>query len=349
MWFTQPYPDTRPTIGRITTDGVITKFRIPTPESRPTSITAGPDGNLWFTEPDAGKVGRITPQGVVTEFSGRDAVSPDHITPGRDGRLWFADIYYGDVYTITTDGQVAPNPIPVPSSFDKGIEALVATPADTMWLAGRWEYLASVDRSHEVTEYPVRDQSIGDLVLAPGGDLWFSNGSEVARIDRDWNAVLSLDTGFLPRVMSVGLGERVRWQATGARPVQIQADGGGFDSGALVIGERYLRRFASAGSFPYHDPADGRDGVVRVPMSATASGSPTMIALQWSVLPPTGDRFDVQVLVPGATAWTSLRSVTADVAGSFEPASGPGVYRFRARTRSDASVSGWSRGTTVTV
>ena len=30
-------------------------------------ITLGPEGNLWFTEES--KIGRITPAGVVTEFS----------------------------------------------------------------------------------------------------------------------------------------------------------------------------------------------------------------------------------------------------------------------------------------
>ena len=31
-------------------------------------ITTGPDGNLWFTEFGAGKIGRITPSGSITEF-----------------------------------------------------------------------------------------------------------------------------------------------------------------------------------------------------------------------------------------------------------------------------------------
>jgi hypothetical protein len=159
--------------------------------------------------------------------------------------------------------------------------------------------------------------------------------------------ILSLDTGFLPRVMTVPFGQRARWQATGARPVQVEGVDGAFDSGSMVIGERYVRRFASAGSFRYGDPSDARTGVIRVPMTATASG--TSIALTWAVLPPAGDRFDVQVLGPGATAWTDLRVATADVGGAFDPASGPGAYRFRARTLSGSSVSGWSRGTTITV
>jgi streptogramin lyase len=37
-------------IGRITTDGVISEFNIPTTNSGPLSITSGPDGALWFTE-----------------------------------------------------------------------------------------------------------------------------------------------------------------------------------------------------------------------------------------------------------------------------------------------------------
>src|SRR3954469_8907745 len=35
----------------------------------PYGIAAGPDGNLWFTEFNGNRVARITPAGVVTEFS----------------------------------------------------------------------------------------------------------------------------------------------------------------------------------------------------------------------------------------------------------------------------------------
>ena len=40
--------------------GTITEFPIPT-RGTPFDITAGPDGNLWFTD-GAGKIGRITTQ-----------------------------------------------------------------------------------------------------------------------------------------------------------------------------------------------------------------------------------------------------------------------------------------------
>src|SRR5262245_55637222 len=47
----------------------VTEFLTPTAPSRPWEITRGPDGNLWFTEALAGKIARITPAGVITEFS----------------------------------------------------------------------------------------------------------------------------------------------------------------------------------------------------------------------------------------------------------------------------------------
>jgi virginiamycin B lyase len=42
------------------TEGVITEFAIPTADSSPQVIAAGPDDALWFTEFSANKIGRIT-------------------------------------------------------------------------------------------------------------------------------------------------------------------------------------------------------------------------------------------------------------------------------------------------
>jgi hypothetical protein len=44
-------------VGRITTSGTITDFRVPATAQ---DIAAGPDGALWFTEVLAGRIGRIT-------------------------------------------------------------------------------------------------------------------------------------------------------------------------------------------------------------------------------------------------------------------------------------------------
>ncbi len=67
----------------------ITEFTIPTLNSGATNITAGPDGNVWFTEPTAGKIARVTPAGIITEFA-MPGTGYSLIASGPDGNLWVA-------------------------------------------------------------------------------------------------------------------------------------------------------------------------------------------------------------------------------------------------------------------
>ena len=88
--------------------GTVTEFSAGvTPGSGPMNITAGPDGNVWFTE-NAGQIGRITPSGTVTEFStGVSANSlPDGITTGPEGNIWFTEFEGGRIGRITPSGTV---------------------------------------------------------------------------------------------------------------------------------------------------------------------------------------------------------------------------------------------------
>src|SRR5438874_817065 len=79
--------------------GIITEFPIPTANSSPGGITAGPDGNLWFTEcvsSSSGctksQIGRITPTGTITEIPlPTDNSGPNEVVTGPDGNLWFTE------------------------------------------------------------------------------------------------------------------------------------------------------------------------------------------------------------------------------------------------------------------
>ena len=57
------------------------------------AMTAGPDGNLWFTEADENKIGKISPaNGSITEYDIPTAMArPWGITAGPDGNLWFTE------------------------------------------------------------------------------------------------------------------------------------------------------------------------------------------------------------------------------------------------------------------
>ena len=60
-------------------------------ESRPKGITTGAEGNLWFTEWNTSKIGKITPTGSVTEYQLPAKSYPGNITLGPDHNLWYTE------------------------------------------------------------------------------------------------------------------------------------------------------------------------------------------------------------------------------------------------------------------
>jgi virginiamycin B lyase len=90
--------------------GIFTEFRLPTQNSFPGDITTGADGNMWFTEQAVDKFGRITPSGVITEFTGVD--SPGSITRGPDGNIWIASAFTPEIARVTPTIQITLFPAP---------------------------------------------------------------------------------------------------------------------------------------------------------------------------------------------------------------------------------------------
>ena len=87
--------------------GNVTEFYILTANSEPRDITASPDGNLWFTEVNGNKIGRISPSGDIAEFGGLTANSgPTSITAGPDGNLWFTEHAGNKIGRISPSGEV---------------------------------------------------------------------------------------------------------------------------------------------------------------------------------------------------------------------------------------------------
>jgi len=93
--------------------GIFTEFKTPTPNSFPGDMTLGADGNIWFTE--SGKFAKITPSGVITEFTGVD--SPGSITAGPDGNIWIASSFTPTISRVTTAGVITTFPVPHTPSF----------------------------------------------------------------------------------------------------------------------------------------------------------------------------------------------------------------------------------------
>jgi streptogramin lyase len=95
LWFTATYrfyKKSHQAIGRITTSGELTQFRLPR-RSQPQGIAAGPDGNMWFAEsnPKRPSIGRIDTSGRIKRFRLPAKRYPRSIVAGPDGNLWFTE------------------------------------------------------------------------------------------------------------------------------------------------------------------------------------------------------------------------------------------------------------------
>ena len=102
--------------------GIFHEFALPPSQFVPGTITAGPDGNLWFTEimqngsVQAGKIERMTPTGTLSEFSLPSAnTSATDIITGPDGNLWF--IEGNKIASITPAGKISEFPLPSANTF----------------------------------------------------------------------------------------------------------------------------------------------------------------------------------------------------------------------------------------
>lgn len=129
LWFVESAANK---IGRVTINGDLTEFDIPTQDSSPSGITRGPDGNVWFTELTSGKIGKITPAGTITEFPlpGGENSGPDQITVGPDQNLWVTDGSANRIARITPSGRIVEVPTPTDRSSPAGI---TAGPQGTIW------------------------------------------------------------------------------------------------------------------------------------------------------------------------------------------------------------------------
>jgi streptogramin lyase len=109
-------------IERITLDGTVTDFHLPTQTHDhfgdvALNLTAGPDGNVWFTEPAANQIGSITPDGQITEYQVPTPNSqPAGITAGPDGNIWFTELGSGQIGQFVLGGGTGPAAPSAPAS-----------------------------------------------------------------------------------------------------------------------------------------------------------------------------------------------------------------------------------------
>ncbi len=152
------------------------QFATPTTPSGPTGIATGPDGNLWFTETTADKIGTLdVTTGMVSEYAIPTAASsPTGIATGPNGNLWFTETRANQIGEITTTGAVTEFPIPTRNSGPTGI---VAGPGGNLWFTeASANQIGEITTTGAVTEFRIPTANSGPTGIALGsdGNLWFT-------------------------------------------------------------------------------------------------------------------------------------------------------------------------------
>ncbi|HEY2479327.1 MAG TPA: hypothetical protein VGI17_11435 [Solirubrobacterales bacterium] len=208
LWFTYsaggfgpPVPGYSSAIGRITPTGDVTVFRTGLrTSSRPGEIIAGPDGNLWFV--DAGtsaqipggslpEVGRITPQGTITEFA--TGVKPPlglgGLAADPTGNVWFTQVFdlpHNNGEPGGLAGRVSPSgEVALVGDAPAAFAAPVAGPDGDVWFTDATGHTA-IDRVTPSGELAKFSQGLlgvpTHLVAGPDGNLWFTAQQTIGRV-----------------------------------------------------------------------------------------------------------------------------------------------------------------------
>ena len=167
-------------IGRITTAGVVTNYT-GTGIDEPRSITAGPDGALWFTNYVNNSIGRITTAGVVTNYTGTGIDDPavDHRRARRGA------VVHQLGRTTRSDGSPPPGWSPTTPAPASTIRTTITTgPDGALWFTNTGNNsIGRITTAGVVTNYTgtgIDDPSA--ITAGPDGALWFTN--EVRQLDR---------------------------------------------------------------------------------------------------------------------------------------------------------------------
>jgi virginiamycin B lyase len=188
---------------------VITEYPLPTPNSTPSGITAGPDGAIWFNENGGNRIVRMTIDGVITAqypVPTPNSVMGQIIT-GSDGALWVTENNSNKIGRITTSGVLTEWVMPTRNSVPGG---LTVGQDGALWFT---EYqsnkIGRITTDGVITEYPVPTLAGGpwEIAVGPDGDLWYAEYvmNKIARVpDCALGLIASYATGTLTLGFSVG-------------------------------------------------------------------------------------------------------------------------------------------------
>jgi virginiamycin B lyase len=180
IWFggTKYGPDSAvDVVGRVTPDGQISEFTLPVrgeAELGISSITAGQNEDLFFTEPNANRLGHITTGGEISDETLPNPDSrPRTIATAPDGTLWFTEEggdrlgHFNPFAGTLGERKLGPGARPT---------GLAVRADGTIWIAepGQKGFAMVMPGGGSEFGIPFPRAEPNDVVPGPEGNVWFT-------------------------------------------------------------------------------------------------------------------------------------------------------------------------------
>lgn len=296
----------------------VRQYHLPTRAAEPFDIARGPGNTIWFTEFKADKIGRISPNGTITEFRvPTRGAEPYQITASPDGTMWFTEYNTARIGRVNAEGRVSEVRMPHGSAGGLG---LTTTRDGTVQVADPAGAIDHILPAGTVIRTPLPPGSgIPFAVARAAGGTWVT---EFRGYFEHGRVLVHLTTSARPRSLTL---------ADPASNVDALAAGPGgalwfTDYGTSQIGERApdgkLRLFTDPSPYAgLNDITAGPDGAMWFTEQDGLIGRITPAgALRQLALPFPGSGPDGITSGPGRTVWVAETGADAIARITLPPA-----------------------------